>query len=89
MANEIRSLRVPAPPSTQSSALDQWMRDVSGVINSLPISIFSTTGGPNASGITAPRGFFGIEVGSSATKFWFKEVGSDNTGWSYVSFIRP
>lgn len=65
------------------------MTEVMQAVNGLPFSQFSTSDGPNQSNVTAPQGFFGIEIGSSSTKFWFKEVGSDSTGWSAVSFIRP
>lgn len=85
MANELRSLKVPFPPSTGSANLDQWMRDVTGVINAIPLSIFSTTNGPNVSLVTAPQGFFGVEIGSSATKHWLKTSGSTSTGWSLIN----
>lgn len=88
MANEIRSMVVPYPPSTGSSGLDSWNRSVYNVINNLPFSIFSTANGPNTSLVTAPQGFIGLEIGSGATKLWFKESGSTSTGWSHFSFIR-
>ena len=91
MANErLRSIRVGIPPSNGDAPVDQWMRDVAGVINELPISIFSTSGGPNASNFTAPEGFLGIETGSSATRFWGKNSGSTSTGWipfSLTTFV--
>jgi len=89
VADEIRSFRVPAPPPTKDFAVKRWMDDVTNSINNLPFSIFSTSDGPNQSAVTAPEGFFGIEIGSSSTKFWLKESGSTSTGWSTVSFLRP
>jgi len=88
MANErIRSVRVGLPPSTGNVALDQWARDVTSTINGLPISIFSTaTTGPN-SVVTAPKGFIGIDMGSSVTRLWLKTTGSRNTGWSHFSHV--
>lgn len=85
MANELRSLRVPSPPYTSDAAASQWMRDVTNAINAVPFSIFSTTAGPNASLVTAPQGFLGLEIGSSATKHWVKTSGSTSTGWSPLS----
>ena len=85
MANELRSLRVPSPPYTVDAAASQWMRDVTNTINALPFSIFSTANGPNVSLVTAPQGFFGLEIGSSATKHWVKTSGSTSTGWSPLS----
>lgn len=83
----IRSILVPQPPSSGIAAVDAWMRDVTNAINGLPVSIFSTsTTGPN-SFVTAPRGFVGIDVGSSVTRFWVKTTGSRNTGWSHFSHI--
>ena len=74
------------PPSTGNAALDQWTRDVTSALNGLPISIFSTSTGPN-SFVTAPEGFFGVEIGSGVTRFWIKQTGSSNTGWSHFSHI--
>ena len=88
MADEFRSILVPAPSGITEPNLVRWMQDVTNAINQLPFSIFSTAGGPNLSLVTAPEGFLGVEVGSSATKFWWKTSGSTSTGWSYVSFIN-
>lgn len=84
MADELRSILVPQPSNTTDFETDRWRQDVTNAINNLPFSIFSSTDGPNQSAITAPEGFFGIEVGnsSSLTKFWFKESGSTSTGWT-------
>jgi hypothetical protein len=57
-------------------------------IEGLPLSYFSTADGPNTSGVSAPLGVLGIEIGSCATKLWFKkEASSLTTGWSQVSLI--
>ena len=82
MAGEkIRSIRVGRTPGFGSRAIDYWADEVTNAINGLPLSIFSTSGGPNASNYTAPEGFIGFEIGSSATKHWVKAIGSDGTGW--------
>ena len=85
----IRTPVVPYPSSSGNGAVDDWMQEVTTAINQLPFSIFSSSDGPNESGVTAPEGFIGVEIGSSTTKFWFKTSGSTNTGWSYLSFINP
>ena len=82
MANErLRSIHISRTPATGSRSIDFWANEVTNGINGLPFSFFSTSGGPNASNYTAPEGFIGIEIGSSATKHWVKAVGSDGTGW--------
>ena len=86
MAGAIRSIVVRQPPSTGFANVDAWMRDVTNTLNGLPVSIFSTSNGPN-SAVTAPEGFIGVETGSSVTRFWFKQSGSRNTGWSHFSHI--
>lgn len=83
----IRPLKVPLPPSSGNASVDAWMRDVTNAVNGLPLSVFSTSDGPNQSAVTAPEGFIGIEVGSSATRLWFKNSGSTSTGWVQVDFI--
>ena len=89
MANErIRSIRVPLPPASGDARVDQWTRDVTNSVNGLPISIFSTSDGPNASRVTSPEGFLGIEVGSSATRFWVKNSGSTSTGWRALALAQ-
>lgn len=77
------------PPKTGNPALDAWLEDVRREIEGLPFSYFSTTNGPNVSGVSAPRGFIGIETGSSATtKIWFKVTQSSlTTGWSTMTLI--
>lgn len=82
----IRPREVLNPPHVEDPKLAYWMRKVSEAINSLPISVFSTSGGPNASNVTAPEGFLGIEVGSSKTRLWVK-TGSGATLWSALSHI--
>ena len=87
MAHEhLRSIIVSQPPSTGFAAVDRWMREVTNTINGLPVSLFSTADGPNSK-VTAPEGFIGMEIGSGVTKFWFKQTGSRNTGWSHFSHI--
>lgn len=63
------------------------MRSVTDAINGLPLSVFSTSEGPNVSAVTAPEGFLGIEIGSGATRLWIKRSGSTSTGWSALSWI--
>lgn len=80
----LRPRRVPIPPPSGNARIDAWMREVADAVNGLPLSYFSTSDGPNTSRVTAPQGFLGIEVGSSATRFWIKEEGSGGTGWRGV-----
>ena len=82
MAHEhLRSIVVGRPPAFGSPRIDYWANEVTNAFHGLPFSLFSTNGGPNASNYTAPEGFIGIEIGSSATKHWVKATGSDGTGW--------
>lgn len=73
---------LPPAPQIDDSNLQNWFYEVKDSIDGLPFSTFSTSDGPNQSAVTAPEGFIGVEVGSSSTKFWFKESGSTSTGWS-------
>ena len=73
---------LPPAPRLKDDNLQNWFREVKEEVDGLPFSTFSTSDGPNQSAVTAPEGFIGVEVGSSATKFWFKESGSTSTGWS-------
>ena len=84
-----RYLRVALPPSSGNASLDAWNRSIADALNQLPtFSIFSTSDGPNSSGITANVPTIGFEIGSSTTKVWFKiEASSLTTGWSTVTFI--
>ena len=77
----LRSIVVGRPPAFGSARIDYWANEVTNAFHGLPFSLFSTSGGPNASNFTAPEGFIGIEIGSSATKHWVKATGSDGTGW--------
>lgn len=78
----IRPRGLPNPPDVEDEALQSWFWEVKDAVDGLPLSTFSTSDGPNNSLVTAPEGFIGIEIGSSVTKFWFKESGSTSTGWS-------
>lgn len=87
MAPRLRSLYVSSPPASGNRSLDDWAQQVTSVLNGLPISVFSTADGPNVSNVTAPQGYLGIEIGSGATKLWFKRSGSTSTGWSTFSYV--
>jgi hypothetical protein len=77
--SRLRPLGLPRDPTPS---------DLKQAIEGLPFSYFSTADGPNTSGVSAPLGFLGIEIGSCATKLWFKqEASSLTTGWSQVSLI--
>jgi len=82
----LKSLKIPQPPPSGSAGFDSWAREVTNVINGLPLSIISTADGPNSSNVTAPIGFIGIEIGSSSTPLWIK-FGSGATYWSALSHI--
>lgn len=73
---------VPPPPFRETPPeLLHWLQQLADAFNALPFSYFSTADGPEASGITAPTGFIGLEIGSSATtKLWAK-TSSGTTGW--------
>ena len=73
---------LPPTPQVENANLQSWFYEVKDAIDGLPFSTFSTSDGPNQSAVTAPEGFIGVEIGSSSTKFWFKESGSTSTGWS-------
>jgi len=80
----IRPRRIPNLPPISDPALRNWLEGVASAINGLPISVFSTSDGPNSSAVTAPVGFIGIETGSSSTPLWVK-TGSGGTYWSALS----
>ena len=88
MANEkLRSIVIGRTPNFGSRTINYWADEVTNTLNGLPFSIFSTsTTGPN-SRVTAPKGFIGIDTGSSVTRLWVKTSGSGNTGWSYFSHV--
>ena len=77
----IRPRGLSNPPSVEDEGLQSWFQEVKDALDGLPFSTFSTSDGPNESAFTSPEGFIGIEIGSSVTKFWFKESGSTSTGW--------
>lgn len=82
-----RRLRVSAPVPPGEPAMVRWMQQVTEAINLFPgMSISSTTNGPNSL-VTGNSGEILMDVGSSATTFWFKRHGDGNTsGWSAVGF---
>ncbi len=82
MPNVLRPRGISSPPQVEDAGLQSWLQEVKDAIDGLPFSTFSTSDGPNQSAYTAPEGFIGVDVGSSTTKFWFKESGSTSTGWS-------
>ena len=82
MPDDLRPRGISSPPQVEEAGLQSWLQEVKEAIDGLPFSTFSTSDGPNQSAYTAPEGFMGVEIGSSATKFWFKESGSTSTGWS-------
>ena len=86
----LRPLGLPEPPNVEDPNLQDYLQELKAAIEGLPLSYFSTSDGPNSSNITAPLGTLGIEIGSSATKLWFKRAEVSLTaGWSYLSFINP
>lgn len=80
----IRSRGVQRPPSVEDRSMAAWMQSVTDALNGQPFSYFSTTAGPNGSGVTAPVGTLGIEIGDGPVKFWIKER-STSTGWSSLA----
>lgn len=83
----IRPIGVSRPPATEDPALERYLQELRAAIQGLPFSVFSTSDGPNVSGVTAPVGFIGIEIGSSATKHWLKQASSNTTGWRAISVL--
>jgi hypothetical protein len=64
-----------------------WFQQVTDALNHLPnFSLSSTTNGPESQ-VTGDSGTILIDVGSSATTFWFKESGTTTTGWIAVDFV--
>lgn len=73
------TVRVPQPPPSKG-AQDQWQRDVSDALNEFPnFSVFSFSN-PN-SNVTAQAPALGFNIASNVSGLWFKQVGSNNTGW--------
>jgi hypothetical protein len=59
---------------------DQWSRDVTDELNSVPpMSVFSFTT-PN-SNVTALASTLGFNQASASSVLWVKQTGSGNTGW--------
>lgn len=64
--------RIVSPPGTGQQALDHWLRDLTGIVNSMPrLSWFSGTH-PNLSHISGTAGDLCINLASSstATRLW-------------------
>ena len=80
----LRSIGVSRPPPVSDPRLQSWMQDVTNALGGLPISIFSTSDGPNTSVVTATVPTLGLEIGSSSTKLWVKTGVSSSTGWTDV-----
>lgn len=83
-----RRLRVSAPPPAgRDPYFTLWAQQITDAVNALPnFSISSTSNGPN-SYVTGDSGTLLIDVGSSATTFWFKRLGEGTTsGWSAIGF---
>lgn len=83
----LRPRGLPRPPSVEDPKVTAYLESIRQALEGLPLSYFSTSDGPNTSGVTAPRGTLGVEIGdSSKTRLWFKEDDSSaTTGWEAVS----
>lgn len=75
------------PPATEDAPMGRYLQEIREALDGLPFSFFSTADGPNTSGVTAPRGVIGVEIGSSSnTILWVKENDSSlTTGWEAVA----
>lgn len=84
-----RRLRIVAPPPANAGdpSFRLWAQQITDAVNLLPnFSLSSTSNGPN-SFVTGDSGTILIDVGSSATTFWFKRHGDNNmSGWSAIGF---
>jgi len=80
----LRPRGVSRPPAVSEPALAAWLQEISEAIEGLPFSYFSSSDGPNTSGVTAPIGTLGVEIGSSGTKLWIKRS-DGTTGWASVA----
>lgn len=49
----------------------QRLESVAEVLSDVPISVFSTSDGPNTSKISATRGQIGVERGSGSVRLWY------------------
>lgn len=80
---------LPPLPGSLGAAFEVWARAVEAQLSAVPpMSVISTTGGPNASGLTGDLGAIAIDIGSSATRLWQKHSASTSTtGWSALSWI--
>lgn len=76
-----RQLRVSPIPPQEGQPLAEWLRETADALNAIPsFSIFSTSDGPNDSGITGDVGTLGIDIGSSNTVGWLNTSGT-TSGW--------
>ncbi len=81
-----RRHRLSDPAFDNVDSQQQWSRDITNEVNSLPaFSIFSTAAGPE-SGVTADKGTLGFEIGSGTTLLYLKGAGSGNTGWITLGY---
>lgn len=80
--------RIIQPPTTGQPALDRWMREATDEIVAIPpMSVVSTSDGPNSSAITGSKGDLLVDIGSATTKFWQKTSDTTATsGWEALSF---
>lgn len=89
MAFATAPARLPAPPSTVTGELYQYLVQIRDAVNALPvISYTSYDGGPNSNLTGAPGDVCVNVVTSAQTKrLYIKELGSGNTGWVSFSTI--
>lgn len=81
---DLHPQRVATPPTSATPELFAYLRDLADAINSVPrFSIFSAAT-PNSL-LTALPGTIAVNLLSTATTLWVKQLGSGNTGWDSIA----
>lgn len=63
----------------------QWTRQVVNAVNSqTPVASFFSFTTPE-SNVTATRGTLGINLNSTVSAVWIKQMGNGNTGWVKIA----
>lgn len=74
--------RLDPPPSNITGEFGNWLQRLTDTLNKFPA--FSTFSGDPNSAVTGAIGALGVNVSSSTSALWVKQVGSGNTGWGPV-----
>jgi hypothetical protein len=85
----VTSLLNPRLPYTEAFKTDQtflrWANQVTNAVNvQTPSASYFSLTTPNSI-VTATRGTLGINLNSTVSVLWAKQVGSGNTGWVAIA----